>query len=298
LLSVRLSPYRLAIRWDRAATRRYLAFSWPVFVVTAGALIVGQGQVLAFNLDGGLAAAGFVSLAVALTRYADRAEQVISPAIYPAICAVRDRQSTLEELFDKSVRAAAIWSLAFGAVFVLFSPDIVQFVLGEEWDGAVVLLQGLAVASALYSFGYGWIAFARGMGRPRQPAVEAIVALAFFLLLAVPALALWGSTAYVIAIAAGSGAILAVRAYFVRRLLPGVSLGTLVARSVWPVAAACAAVVALRLALWGGERTAVQAIGELVLFLATYAAATFAGERGLFRELVRAARPAAAAGGA
>src|SRR3954462_3303049 len=217
ILSFRPSPYRLAIRYDHATARRYLAFSWPIFVVTLGGLITGQGQILAFKLDGGLEAAGFLALAVALTRYADRADQIISPAIYPAICAVRDRTRTLEELFVKSCRASAVWSVAFGAAFVLFAPDLVHFALGSKWDGAVILLQGLAVTAALYQLGFGWIAFARGLGRPRPPALEAVVAVAVFGLVAVPALALWGRGAYVAAMIGSSVAVLAVRAYFVRR---------------------------------------------------------------------------------
>jgi O-antigen/teichoic acid export membrane protein len=289
ILSVRLSPYRLAIRYDRAAARRYFAFSWPVFVVTLGGLITGQGQILAFKLEGGLEAAGFLALAVALTRYADRADQIISPAIYPAICAVRERTATLEELFFKSCRASAIWSVAFGAAFVLFAPDLVHFALGSKWDGAVLLLQGLAVVAALYQLGFGWIAFARGMGRPRPPALEAVVAVSVFALVAIPALFLWGRGAYVAAMIASSIGVLAVRTYFVRRLLPGVDLTALVVRAVRPLVPSVAAVVALRALLWGGHRSLGQAIGEVVLFLAVYAAATWAGERTLIRELRRPA---------
>src|SRR5207244_1609135 len=260
ILSIRLSPYGLAIRYDHAATRRYFAFSWPVFVVTLGGLITGQGQILAFKLEGGLAAAGFLALAVALTRYADRADQIISPAIYPAICAVRERTATLEELFVKSCRASAIWSVAFGAGFVLFAPDLVHFALGSKWDGAVLLLQGLGAAAALYQLGFGWIAFARGLGRPRPPAVEAVVAVAVFGLVAVPALFLWGRGAYVAAMIASSLAVLVVRAYFVGRLLPGVDLLDLLWRAVRPVIPAVAAVLVLRFALWGGERQLAQAV--------------------------------------
>ena len=50
-----------------------------------------QGQVLAFTLHGGLAAAGYITLAVTLTRYADRADQIIATTIYPAICVVADQ---------------------------------------------------------------------------------------------------------------------------------------------------------------------------------------------------------------
>jgi PST family polysaccharide transporter len=297
ILGLRLSPYRLALRFDRAAGRRYLAFSWPILVVTAGGLITAQGQILAWKLDRGLAAAGFVSLAVALTRYADRADQVVSPTIYPAICAVRDRTATLERMFVSSVRATAVWSLGLGALFVLFAPDLVTFLLGEKWRGAVVLFQGLGVASALYQLGYGWIAFARGMGRPRPPALEAVAAVAVFALAAIPALLVLGPTAYVIAIASSSVCVLAVRAYFVRRLLPGVRLIPLVARAVWPVAVAAAAVLAVRLMAWGGHRGAAQAAGELALFLAVYAVATVRGERRLIAELMRDIRPRSAESG-
>jgi PST family polysaccharide transporter/lipopolysaccharide exporter len=287
LLAIRLSPYRLGIRFERAAARRYFNFSWPILLVTAAGLIAGQGAILLFKLDGGLTAAGFLVLAVAFTRYADRADQVLSPTVYPVVCAVRDRTHALEELFTSAVRAAAIWSLGFGVTLVLFAPDLVEFVLGDEWDGAKVLLQGLGAASALYSLGYTWIAFARGLGRVRQPAVEALVAIVVFAAVAVPAYLLWGDDAYALAICGSSLAILAVRRHYVRRLLPGVDLGALAVRCVWPVAVAATAPVALRLALWGGERTAAQALAELALFGLTYAAIVVFAERKLLGELRR-----------
>ena len=48
----RVSPYRLRLRPDREAARRYLRFSWPVFVTIAIALLVAQGQIAVFGLDG------------------------------------------------------------------------------------------------------------------------------------------------------------------------------------------------------------------------------------------------------
>jgi O-antigen/teichoic acid export membrane protein len=292
VLSIRLSPYKLALRYDRQATRRYAAFSWPILVVTACGLVINQGQVLALKLNGGLAGAGFLALAMTLTRYADRADQVISPAIYPAICAVRERRDTLEQIFSAASRSAAIWALGLGALFVLFAPDLVQFALGSRWEGATVLLQGLAAAAAIYQFGFSWIAFARGMGRTRPPALEAVVAVTGFLVLAVPALAIWGRTEFVIALGISGLCILVVRAHYIRELLPGVALGRLAARAIWPLFPAAAAALAIRFALWGGHRPLGQAIGELVAFLAVYAAATLAAERGLVRDLRAAARVA------
>ena len=284
-LALRFSPYRLGLRWDRDATRRYVQFSWPILVVTAGGLIVAQGQLLAFKLEDGLAATGFLALAVGLTRYADRADQVISPTVYPVVCAVRDRMATLEELFTAAVRAASIWSLGFGALLVLFAPDLVHHLLGDEWEGATVLLQGLGAASALYSLGYTWIAFARGLGRFRQPALEAVVAVFVFGAIALPLYLTWGPTEYALAICGSSLAILCVRAYFVRRLLPGVRLTALVLRCAWPVAVAAGAALLLRLALWGGERPLGQTIAEAAVFVGLYVVLVVAAERPLLSEL-------------
>jgi hypothetical protein len=87
-------------------------------------------------------------------------------------------------------------------------------------------------------------------------------------------------------------AVLAVRAYFVRRLLPGVDLARLLTRSVWPLVPAAAAVVALRLILWGGHRSLAQAICEALVFIAVYAWATWFGERELIGDLRSARSPA------
>ena len=96
---MRVSPYPLRIRPDRAAFHSYLRFSWPIFLTALGTLVVAQGQIALFGLDQGLAAAGWITLAVTLTRYADRADQIVATTIYPAIVRVRDRLDLQEELF-------------------------------------------------------------------------------------------------------------------------------------------------------------------------------------------------------
>ena len=88
---------------------------------------------------------------------------------------------------------------------------------------------------------------------------------------------------------------LAVRRVYVRRLLPGVRLGALALRAAVPVALASAPVLALRLALWGGERTLAQALVELALWLGGLALATHRLESGLLAELRGYLRAGAAA---
>jgi O-antigen/teichoic acid export membrane protein len=283
VVAIAVSPYRLRIRRDRAVWSRYLRFSWPIFISVFALLVVLQGQVLAFDLAEGLAAAGFITLAATLTRYADRVDRILASTIYPAICAVQDRPGTLAELFAKSNRLGLAWVAPFCGLLVLFAPDLVEFALGDDWEPAVGLLQGLAVAAGLQQLGYNWFSFYRAANNPRPQAVESAVMVATFLLLAVPGLFAWGFDGFVAGRIAGAVVTLAVRQHYVNRLVPGVSLLRLALRGLAPVVGGAAAVLALRLALWG-DREAAQAIGELVLFLATTAGLTWVLERGLLSE--------------
>ena len=85
-------------------------------------MVIAQGQVLAFKLYDGLAAAGFITLAITLTRYIDRADQIITATIYPAICAIQNQRAALEELYEKSNRATMVWVAPYAAGLVLFAP--------------------------------------------------------------------------------------------------------------------------------------------------------------------------------
>jgi O-antigen/teichoic acid export membrane protein len=281
----RASPYRFRPRPDREAARRYLRFSWPVFVTSAVALFVAQAQIAVFGLDDGLAAAGWITLAATLTRYADRADQILATTIYPAIVRVRERGDVLEELFAKANRLTLMWAFPFGAGLALFGQDLIVFVLGDEWRGAIVLLGGMAVAVALQQVGYSWFAFYRAHGESWPQAVESVAFGASFAALAVPGALLGDSWGFVAGRIGCTACVLAVRQVYVHRLLPGVRLWALALRAAVPVALATAPVLVLRLALWGGERTLAQALGELALWLAGLALATHRLESGLLAEL-------------
>ena len=281
----RASPYRLRLRPDRDAARHYLRFSWPVFVTAFVALVVAQGQIAVFGLSDGLAAAGWITLAATLTRYADRADQILATTIYPAIVRVRDRVDVLVELFEKANRLTLMWAFPFGAGLALFGADLIVFVLGDDWRGAIVLLGGLAVAVALQQVGYSWFAFYRARGQSWPQAVESGVFGAAFLAFAVPGALLGGTWWFVAGRIGCTVCVLLVRGIYVRRLLPGARLFSLALRAAVPVALASAPVLAIRLALWGGERTLWQALLELGLWLGGLVVATHRLEGGLLAEL-------------
>ena len=294
-VAIAQSPYRLRIRRDSRASRRYLRFSGPIFASVLAMLVVLQGQVLAFDVAEGLAAAGFVTLAVTLTRYADRVDRILASTIYPAICAVQGRTETLTEIFVKSNRIGLAWVVPFCGALVLFAPDLVEFVLGNDWEPAVGLLQGLAVATGLGQVGYNWFAFYRAANNPGPQTLESAVVVTSFLLLAVPGLFVWGFDGFVAGRVAGALLTVAVRRRYVKRLLPGVGLLRLAIRGLAPAAGAAGLVLGLRLALWG-EREAAQAAVEACLFVAATVGLTWLLERDLFGEAGRYLRAPAPVG--
>jgi O-antigen/teichoic acid export membrane protein len=286
--AVAASPYPLALRWDGPTARRYLRFSAWVLVASLASLVVLQGQILAIDLSDGLRAVGFITLAATFARYVDRADQVVTVTIYPAICAIRDRTAALTELFVRSNRATLLWTLPAAAGIVLFARALVDHVLGSAWDDAVVLMQGLAVAAALQQVGFNWFSFYRAHGNARPGAVEQVWGAAAFLAFAVPGLVAAGFTGFVVGRCAGVLVQLGVRARYVRALLPSVRARDVVARPVVPTALGVLAVVVLRLvAGWSGDAGA-AALAELALFVAVVGGLSVALERDLLRELAAA----------
>ena len=118
----------------------------------------------------------------------------------------------LEELFEKANRLTLMWAFPFGAGLALFGADLIVFVLGDEWRGAIVLLGGLAVAVALQQVGYSWFAFYRARGESWPQAVESAAFGAAFAVLAVPGALLGGSWGFVAGRVGCTACVLAVRA--------------------------------------------------------------------------------------
>jgi O-antigen/teichoic acid export membrane protein len=168
---------------------------------------------------------------------------------------------------------------------VLFAGDLVSFVVGEAWRDAEILIQGLAIAGLLQHLGFNWFAFYRAHGDTRPPAIEAVAGAVAFAALAVPGLLLAGAEGFVAGRVLAVLAALAVRARFVRRMLPDVRLADLALPAFRAGLAAVLAVLALRALLWGGERPLWQALVELAVFVAVFAVLALRSERPLLAEL-------------
>ena len=285
LLAVGLSPYRLQIAFERETTRHYLRFSAPIALAAVCGLIIRQGQFFAFDLKLGLAGAGYLTLAITVTRYADRADQMITQTIYPAICAVREAPDRLVEVFEKSNRLTAMWALPFGAVLALFAPGLVRWVLGSKWDPAILLIQLVGVSTAIYQIGFNWTAFHRAVGRTRPQTVYAISGLLVFLAVPLPLLFVYGSAGFAWGLFAVNIVAGALRWFYMRELLPGARIARLIVRSFLPPVLACTPVLIWR-ATDADQNSLPIFVGQLVLYLCSYVLITILYERDLLTESI------------
>ena len=283
IVAVAASPYRLALRFERATLREYVSFSTPLIVAVAAGLTIAQLSVLFGDLAIGLAGAGAIGLAATFAAYVDRMDAVITQTLYPAICRVRDRADLMLEAFLKSNRLALMWAVPLGVGLSLFSGELIEFVIGEQWRRAEILLVVFGLTAAISHVGFNWVAFYRAIGDTRPEAVVTVGVMLVFLLVATPLLFAYELEGFAIGTAAMAVAAVAGRWYYVKRLFPQLRVLRYFIRAFAPTALAAGAVLALRLAL-GGEATLGLALAELALYLIVNAAVTIALERPLITE--------------
>ena len=293
LVAIRHSLHPLAVRWHGPTLRSYVTFSAPVAVAGLSTLAVFEVIYLAGNEWLGLAGLGAFTLAGNVLAFAHRADAVVTDALYPALCAVRDRREVLFEAFMKSNRLALLWAVPFGVGLSLFAADLVGFVLGARWAEAVGLLQAMGVLAAVHHVGFNWHAFYRAQGRTQPIAVAAVLGGIVFVAAALPLMRAHGLAGLAAAFLITEAAMLVIRGRFLRRLFPGFRMMGYLVRALLPAAGAAALVLLVR-AVDAGERGPLTAGAELGLFVLIAAGLGVALERSLLREAVGYAFPRAA----
>ena len=290
LAAVAASPFKLGLRLDRVDALSYASFSWPLLVASGAGMLVALGSVFVGQAELGLAGAGIITLASAVTQYGDRVDQIVTQTMYPAICAVRDQTDLLYESFVKSNRLALMWGAPFGVGLALFAGDLVEFVIGREWSDGIGLLQAFGLIAAVNHVAFNWGAFYRARGDTRPAAVVGTVVAVAFLAAVVPGLLLWGLDGFAGGMAVLVGAAMVARLHYVRRLFPGYRFAVQAVRALAPTVPAAAAVLLAR-AAEDGARSSGTAVAELALFAIVCAIATWALERPLLREAFGYLRP-------
>ena len=210
---------------------------------------------------------------------------------------MRDRTDVLYESLVKSNRLTLMWGVPFGVGVSLFGADLVHFVIGDRWRGAILLLQVCGITAAINHVGFNWTAYFRALNRTRPIAVVTVVAAGVLLGVGIPLMLVLGLRGFAIGIAAQALAALLLRAHVprpavLRLLLPAPRRPRVRAHR------AGGAGRPRRARLDPGHRTLGRALVELAVYALVAVAATWRTERGLLREALGSllGRPLAAGG--
>ena len=197
----RAVPVQAAAALERGTLRSYASFSAPLLLASAVSFVMTWSALIAAKLDLGIAAVGVIALAATTQSFTDSADQLVTGALYPAICAVRDRTALLHESFVKSNRLALMWAVPFGTALTLFASDLVHFGIGDRWRPAVIVLEVFGVAAAVNHIGFNWTAYLRARGWTRPIAIANLASMSVFLLAGIPLLLLFGLPGFAPAVA-------------------------------------------------------------------------------------------------
>ena len=259
------SPYKLRFRYERGAFREYSSFSWPLFISSITVILAFQIPLTLAARTIGPAAVGAIALASQIAQYTKRVDAIVTHALYPAICAVKEQGDLLFESFSKSNRLAILWGFPAGVAAALFAPAAVPLVLGEKWSLAIPLVQVLGLSAAIDQIGFNWSAFARARGETRIIAAGSVALLVGVLSVGVPLLLTIGLPGFAIGIGAGTIGTLFVRMHYLKRLFPAANMLRHVSGSVAPTLPATALVLIERAALGGGGG-ALRLLAEVVIY--------------------------------
>lgn len=283
VLILRLSPYRLAFRYEHGTLRNYVGFSLPLLVTALAILAMFYAIYLVGSSALGVAGLGVFTLAGNLVQFTDQADTIVTETMYPAICAVQDRVSLLSELFVKSNRLSLIWAVPFGVGMALFVRDLVELVLGTRWLPAVPIVEIIGVVTAVHHVGYNWAAFVKARGTTWPIAISAVVSSAVTIAAGIPLMYSDHLVGLGIAFALGEVVGFGIRGIWLRHFFIDVSIFSQLTRAFAPTVLAAIPVLALR-ALVGQEHTLLAAVAVFVLYVGLTVTATVALERPLLRE--------------
>ena len=281
--AVRYSPYRLRFRYERGTLREYATFSWPLFVASVSLIVMFQVPMTIAATTLGAAAVGAITIAWQISQYTRRVDDIVTHALYPAMCAAKDRADLLFEAFTKSNRLAILWGVPVGTAAALFAPEAVPLVLGPGWEPAVPLLQVLGISAALDQIGFNWTSVARARSETKILGLGAVMSMAAALAVGVPLMLSDGLEGFAAGILAGTVASLLTRLVYLGRLFPPRAIAAHSLRSFVPVVPAAAAILAVR-AAEGGRASGWGLVAEVTGFVLLVVIATWLTERVLLRE--------------
>jgi O-antigen/teichoic acid export membrane protein len=296
--AVRASPYKLGWNFDRSAVREYWTFSGPLLFQGFCISVIALTPTIAAQRALGVAAVGAMAIANNISQYTTKLDRIVTGTLYPVVCAVRDRLDLMEEAFLKSNKLGLLWGTPSGLAVVLFTPDLIEFAIGDRWESAIPVIQAYAAVAVINQMAVNWTVFYRAIGNTKPIAVGGAVMAFGSAFIATPLLLTEGLVGFSVGYGIAVLIFMVVRLLYMKRLFSLPMILRNIFRGLLPGLVAFVVTGGVRLLADQSPRTETTALMELGLFAMVSVVATFALERSLLSEIVaylRNRRPARAA---
>jgi glycosyltransferase involved in cell wall biosynthesis/O-antigen/teichoic acid export membrane protein len=280
------APLRPRIRLNRAITRRFLRYGWPLWIAGVLGIATAWGGTAVISAVIGISALGYFALSQALAQRAFRLDALIGQTIFPVLCRAPDDLEGQRRAFTVTNRITVMWAGPIGFGLAIFAPDLVRFILGPKWEPAVALFVAQGFAVAVGSIGYSWDVFFRARAETRPTLIISAIGTAWVFLILLPVVVLGGLKGAAWAIATMGPIAVFARQGMMRRLFPGLNLFLNARREF--LASGTAALLTLGLRWAVGPPTALLWFAVfVVLFLALSALMFVMVDRELLRWLIK-----------
>jgi len=177
-LLARLTPLRLALRFDLGATRSHSAYGAKITINDFIGSMIGQVVTLILSKLAGPTLLGLFNKAESLSRLPNR---LIGPAvgqtIFPAMSKVQDDLDLTKYLFYRTVTLLLVYTAPLFVGLWWMAEPFIAFVYGEKWLPAAEPLRILALAGFFINLGRPCSAVLAAQNRLFQEMIAQVVML-------------------------------------------------------------------------------------------------------------------------
>ena len=141
-------PFRIA--WETEYARRALIFGWPLVVNGLVLMLVSQADRVLVGAALGMTELAIYTIAVLLVTVAGSSlYKIISPISLPWLSAVHEDPGAFQARFIELGHVIGLITVVVFVPITLMGSDVVAFIFGEEYLGAVILIGLLSTGMAI-----------------------------------------------------------------------------------------------------------------------------------------------------
>jgi len=183
-----ITPYRPSLRFDKKLAMEMITYGKYVLgaQIVIFILINIDNAVIGKILD--IRALGYYAMAYSIANLpATNITHILGKILFPTYSKLQDDKKKFSMLFLKVVEYVSFLTVPASFMIFIFSPELIQYVIGIKWIPALIPLRILCIAGMLRSVTATTGDVFKAIGKPKLLQDISLVQLAFMVIFIVPA---------------------------------------------------------------------------------------------------------------